>query len=866
MAIVSVASVKIKPDLSDLRSDLETGLKRINATLTVAVNADVTHAKADIDKFIAERRGDEIHQELRVDTGKALAEVKAFSAFAGRNSLKFDVAIDPLKKVASLLPGIASTMGKVGAASLVASGGAQLMSASFDALWGVAPLLAPTIIGAAGAMIAIKLGADGAKKAFEGLKPAVDSLKGAVSTSFEKSLKPAVDNLKGVLPQLTVGLKATATAMGGVATRFTEMLNSGGNAKKLSDIFNQFSRVIQNLGAPITNLAQGFINVGAVAAPIMAQLSVGAKNFGAEWAKSTGTKAGADAIKAGIEDAIGTFRALMNIAKQVFGIVSGVFKGLQSGGAGLGNVFLSLVTSLNTFINSAAGQGALASIGKLLAQLGQIVAGTLLVALNALAPAIPPIAQALGLVANIIGASLGVAIQAIAPILPVLANAFAQIASVVSSVFLAALTAIAPIIPPVITIIQQLATAFGNILVGAIQAFAPLLPPIVALIQQLVPIMQVWMQALLQVGQAVAGVLLVAIQAIAPLLPVLAQAFTSILNAVTPLIPVIAGLFTQALNALVPLIPPLIALVVQLVQAFVPLLPPLLQLVSALLPPITALFTAIMPIVQAVIGVVVGLVQALVPLIPIFTDMINAILPPLINLFQTIAPFIAQVVNVFGGLLQSLLPILGPLFQLIGSILPPLINLFTIVAKPVLALAGFLANILGGAIKVITGLFQAISPVIKAVGEVAGWLADKIGSVFGAIGDVIKGALDVAWKIIKGILNVVIKGINLAIKGLNLLPGVNISEIPLLAEGGDITHSGTVIVGDAGPEMLELPKGARVTPLTGKNAPIASDGGGFSKADIAEAVAAGFAQVQIRTDPSGQQRIVRTGASQNYRR
>ena len=40
-----------------------------------------------------------------------------------------------------------------------------------------------------------------------------------------------------------------------------------------------------------------------------------------------------------------------------------------------------------------------------------------------------------------------------------------------------------------------------------------------------------------------------------------------------------------------------------------------------------------------------------------------------------------------------------------------------------------------------------------------------------------------------------------------------ITKLPGLANGGDITKSGQVIVGERGPEMLSLPSGARVTPL-----------------------------------------------------
>lgn len=38
--------------------------------------------------------------------------------------------------------------------------------------------------------------------------------------------------------------------------------------------------------------------------------------------------------------------------------------------------------------------------------------------------------------------------------------------------------------------------------------------------------------------------------------------------------------------------------------------------------------------------------------------------------------------------------------------------------------------------------------------------------------------------------------------------------IPFAAKGGTITHSGSVVVGDAGPELLNLPTGASITPLS----------------------------------------------------
>lgn len=68
-------------------------------------------------------------------------------------------------------------------------------------------------------------------------------------------------------------------------------------------------------------------------------------------------------------------------------------------------------------------------------------------------------------------------------------------------------------------------------------------------------------------------------------------------------------------------------------------------------------------------------------------------------------------------------------------------------------------------------------------------------------------------------LNKIIRGINAIAAKAAMIPGVSagsvpqIPEIPMLAKGGNIVGSGAAIVGENGPELLELQRGARVTPL-----------------------------------------------------
>lgn len=55
------------------------------------------------------------------------------------------------------------------------------------------------------------------------------------------------------------------------------------------------------------------------------------------------------------------------------------------------------------------------------------------------------------------------------------------------------------------------------------------------------------------------------------------------------------------------------------------------------------------------------------------------------------------------------------------------------------------------------------------------------------------------------------------IAGKTVVPGfhINTPDIPLLANGGTMRSGGSAIVGDAGPELLHLPRAARVEPLGG---------------------------------------------------
>ena len=104
-----------------------------------------------------------------------------------------------------------------------------------------------------------------------------------------------------------------------------------------------------------------------------------------------------------------------------------------------------------------------------------------------------------------------------------------------------------------------------------------------------------------------------------------------------------------------------------------------------------------------------------------------------------------------------------------------------------------------------------------------------VTEIFGGIFDGLIALAKAPINGIIGLLNMGIDAVNTLIEGFNSIgfdlpdwlgggswhPSIpTIPNIPFLAEGGTVVNSGTVMVGENGPELLELPAGARVVPLS----------------------------------------------------
>jgi hypothetical protein len=186
--------------------------------------------------------------------------------------------------------------------------------------------------------------------------------------------------------------------------------------------------------------------------------------------------------------------------------------------------------------------------------------------------------------------------------------------------------------------------------------------------------------------------------------------------------------------------------------------------------------------------------------------------------------------------------IIKPVFDAIGAVFN---WIYEYVIKP------WIDNIMAG-FKILGDIFKwlyenVIKPVFDAIGMAFNWIwlnvikpvVDFITTAINTIGKVVTDVFTGIGKTISDIfngiigavkapINAVIDFMNGLIDGLNKIKidipdwvpewggktiGFNIGKIPKLADGGVLSSSGSVMVGEAGPEILTLPKGARVDPL-----------------------------------------------------
>lgn len=223
-------------------------------------------------------------------------------------------------------------------------------------------------------------------------------------------------------------------------------------------------------------------------------------------------------------------------------------------------------------------------------------------------------------------------------------------------------------------------------------------------------------------------------------------------------------------------------------------------------------------VLKGIFGFVGNFVKSMLPGIMAGLEQIEIAAQPIIETIMEIAQWIVS--NIY-PLLTDIFNFIGANLPAIGSLVGTIVGtIFQIVGTLIAAVmgsVGLLINKIGGFVSQIPTFFtNAVNWVKDIFNKLVDFFksaVNNIGNVFKGIADAISAPFKAAFNAIRRLWNNTIGGFGFTVP--DWLPGVGGKKftIPKLATGGTLTTGGTVMVGEAGPELLTLPRGARVTPL-----------------------------------------------------
>ena len=290
-----------------------------------------------------------------------------------------------------------------------------------------------------------------------------------------------------------------------------------------------------------------------------------------------------------------------------------------------------------------------------------------------------------------------------------------------------------------------------------------------------------------------------------------------------------------AIGFLIPVISTVIDVVAGAISVVRTVLTAIFNAVKAVLTPIINAFSAAWELIKTVwgyvspyfqmvwnnISAVFGVVKAVIG--GAFTTswtVVKAVWDTVIGYFQAIWNTIA---GIFGVVKDVLTGNWQGAWEGIQGIVNTWAGFFSGVWESIKSIFGAVASWFGGIFS------AAVSAIQTAFSSVVGFFQgiwNSISSMFTKIGTTIADGISGAFKtvinaVIKfagGLINGFIRSINWAIDVINNIPGVNISKLqevnlPQLYKGGTAITSGAALVGERGPEIIDMPKGASVIPL-----------------------------------------------------
>lgn len=562
-------------------------LSKLDGKATVNADLDDGKARFDLARLTKKPRYIDIHVRLaRASLAKVATELKALAGGNIFGNLK-----NSLNDIFTNLDTFSVKMAGAGTAilgltSIAGAGLGTVAQFGMSIAHTLPALLAmPGILGAAAAGVGIFAAAmSDASTVLEDLGPSFEALQDSISTSFWGEAEGAVRSL------IVNGLDALTPAISTVAANMGSMTSAVAAAAQ--DHIPGFQA---SLGYLAEAMDIGGDGAGAFTDALLSLGEVGAKYLPsiASWANDVAysfqswvqAKTESGEMDKAIQSAAKTFGTLKNIVFDLAGILGGVFSAMASGSTPLSAIADGLDRA-NKAVNGPLWQGTLSSIFSAMGTAASYAfqgVGSLGQAFVSLAPTLstilPLVGQIIEVGLNGISTALQnpafqgglesffqnvlIAVQALAPAMPALGEAFGALATVGGELLAAVAPLIAQLVEQLAPVMTQLAELLapiieqlGAALMPVIQALGPVLSALFAVLGPLIndllaaivpaigPIVNALAAALIPAFQLVGTTVKALMPIVIPIINIIRDAFVNMMRVIQGIVNVVMGIIT----------------------------------------------------------------------------------------------------------------------------------------------------------------------------------------------------------------------------------------------------------------------------------------------------------------------------------
>lgn len=553
--------------------------------------------------------------------------------------------------------------------------------------------------------------------------------------------------------------QGSADKMNRIATAYGQMSSAG--KVSLEDVkqmieagFNPLQEISESTGESMESLydriSAGTISVDEITASMQRSTSEGGRYFQSMEKQSQTFSGQMSTLKDNVQGLLGN-------------VTSGIFEKLAQDVLPKIN---EVLTTVNTAFEEGGFQGVLDAIGEMSPALDGVITkiqsfSTFLQNLGISPAAFAGIVAAIGPAITVVG-TLVRGIGGISTAISGISTAVSGLGGI-KGIF----TALTGPVGLTVTAIMGLVAAFSYLMATNDGFRESVMTTISTIMSSLQPILQTLMGLLMEIGGIIFETIGSVLQQFAP---VLAQIITFI----GELVAMLAPLINQLISSLAPVITQIVQVVSNIIQS---LMPPLISIIQAIMSAVQALMPPIQKIITVVVNVISKVMEVISPIISFIGEVIGKIVEIISPIIEVVVGIVSKIVEFISPLIDVFATIFGAIFDVVGAVF-------------------------GAIWDVISGVFSGIESAWNGLTGFVGGIVDGIGSAFNALVDGVKS-----------VINGVIWAINGAIWVINLIPGVNIGEIPYLAHGTDNWQGGFAYMNEGGRgELTYLPNGSQVIP------------------------------------------------------